>query len=110
MPSFLRSDIVLVRYPFSDLSSSKVRPAIIVNGPHVSHDLIIVPLTSRTTSLLEGEFVLADWRGAGLNVPSAVKRGIYTVVSTLVLRRIGQLSSADATRLNRSLKRWLTLR
>ena len=56
MPSFLRSEIILVRYLFSDLSSSKVRPAIIVNGPHASHDLIIVPLTSRTSALHEASF------------------------------------------------------
>jgi len=110
MPSFLRSELILVRYPFSDLSSSKVRPAIIVNGPHASHDLLIVPLTSRTTALHDGEFILNDWRNAGLNVPSAVKRGVYTVLSTLVLKQIGKLSSADVIQLNRSLKRWLVLR
>jgi hypothetical protein len=27
-PNYLKNDIVLVRYPFSDLSGSKVRPAI----------------------------------------------------------------------------------
>ena len=60
MPSYLRNSIILVRYPFSDLSSSKVRPAIIVNGPHSSQDLLIVPLTSRLQGLLVGEFVIAD--------------------------------------------------
>ncbi len=38
MPSFLKNDVVLVRYPFSDLSAAKVRPAVVVNGPHVSED------------------------------------------------------------------------
>ena len=32
MPSFSRHNLILVRYPFSDLSSSKVRPAVIVNA------------------------------------------------------------------------------
>ena len=39
-------------------------------------DVFIVPLTSRTTSLLAGEFVLTDWAAAGLT-PTAVKRGSY---------------------------------
>jgi mRNA interferase MazF len=30
-----------VRYPFSALSGVKVRPAIIVNAPHVSQDVFI---------------------------------------------------------------------
>jgi transposase len=56
MPSFSRHNLILVRYPFSDLSSSKVRPAVVVNAPHVSHDLMIVPITSRLTGLLPAEF------------------------------------------------------
>lgn len=47
MPSYSKNEIVLVRYPFSDLTSTKVRPAVIVNAPHVSQDVLIVPLTSK---------------------------------------------------------------
>jgi mRNA interferase MazF len=36
MSNFSRHSLILVRYPFADLTSSKVRPAVIVNGPHVS--------------------------------------------------------------------------
>lgn len=48
MPSYSKRDIILVRYPFSDLSSAKVRPAIVVNDSHPSRDLLITPLTSKT--------------------------------------------------------------
>ncbi len=61
MPNFLKHEIVLVRYPFSNLTSAKVRPAVVVNASHSSQDLLIVPLTSRTNGLLAGEFVLTDW-------------------------------------------------
>ncbi len=60
MPSYSKDEVILVRYPFSDLSASKVRPAIVVNAPHTSQDVIIVPLTSKVSPLLTGEFVLAD--------------------------------------------------
>jgi mRNA interferase MazF len=79
MASSSKNDVILVRYPFSDLSSAKVRPAVVVSAPHVSQDIFIVPLTSRTASLLAGEFLLTDWTAAGLNVPTVVKRGLYTV-------------------------------
>jgi mRNA interferase MazF len=79
MASSSTNDVILVRYPFSDLSSAKVRPAVVVSAPHVSQDIFIVPLTSRTASLLAGEFLLTDWTAAGLNVPTVVKRGLYTV-------------------------------
>ncbi len=109
MPNYSRNDVVLVRYPFSDLSGAKVRPAVIVNTPHVSHDVLIVPLTSRTASLLPGEFVLSDWRGAGLNVISAAKRGVFTIMDALVIHRIGALTAVDAQNLDLSLRSWLGL-
>jgi len=68
-----------------------------------------VPLTSKTSPLLVGEFVLADWSQVGLNVESAVKRGVYTVHESLVAKTIGQLSGADAARLEASLRDWLEL-
>jgi hypothetical protein len=83
MPSYSKNEVILVRYPFSNLSGSKVRPAIVINAVHTSQDVIIVPLTSKVSALLAGEFVLADWRGAGLNVASAVKRGALHYSSEL---------------------------
>ncbi|NEQ25078.1 MAG: MazF family transcriptional regulator, partial [Microcoleus sp. SIO2G3] len=32
MPSYSKHDVILVRYPFSDLSSSKVRPAVVASA------------------------------------------------------------------------------
>ena len=45
----------------------------IVSTIHVSQDILIVPLTSKISSLLPGEFVLTEWQKEGLNVPTAVK-------------------------------------
>jgi len=109
MPNSSKNDIILVRYPFSDLSDAKVRPAVVVSAPHTSQDIFIVPLTSRTVSLLAGEFRLADWKTEGLNVPTAVKRGVYTVHQTLIAKTVGQLTQRDAHQLQRSLRDWLGL-
>lgn len=109
MPNYSKNDIILVQYPFSDLSSSKVRPAVVVSAPHVSQDILITPLTSKTGALLEGEFVLSEWSAAGLNVPTAVKRGLYTVHKSLVVKVIGKLANADAELLEQSLRCWLGL-
>ena len=109
MANFSRNDIILVRYPFSDLSGAKVRPAVVVSAPHASQDIFIVPLTSKTAPLLAGEFLLADWKASGLNVATAAKRGLYTVHQTLALKTVGQLSTRDADRLQLSLRQWLGL-
>jgi mRNA interferase MazF len=96
MPSYFRNDIILIQYPFSDLSTTKVRPAVIVSDTHPSKDYFVVPLTSKLNYLLPGEFTLQDWKEAGLNVPTAAKRGIYTIHPDLVLKKVGCLSSQDA--------------
>ena len=62
MPSYSKGSVILVRYPFSDLTHSKVRPAVIVSSSHPSHDFLIVPLTSKTDRLQPGEFVMQDWK------------------------------------------------
>jgi mRNA interferase MazF len=109
MPSYSKHNVILVRYPFSDLSDSKVRPAVVVNAPHTSQDLLITPLTSKTSALLAGEFILSAWSEAGLNVPTAVKRGLYTIHQSLVARVIGNLAVSNAEKLEQSLRGWLGL-
>ncbi len=109
MPSYSKNEVVLVSYPFSDASAAKVRPAIVISVAHTSRDLFIVPLTSRTTSLLKGEFVLTGWQTVGLNVESAAKRGLYTIHDSLIIKSIGKLGTADAERLKQALREWLDL-
>ncbi|MCA6562617.1 MAG: type II toxin-antitoxin system PemK/MazF family toxin [Pseudanabaena sp.] len=109
MPNYSKNIVILVRYPFSDLSNAKVRPAVIVNTPHSSQDILIVPLTSKTGSLLDGEFVLSDWAAVGLNVVTTVKRGIYTVNRSLVIKTVGKLADVDIERLEQALRIWLGL-
>lgn len=109
MHNYLKNDVIIVRYPFSDVSSSKVRPAVVVSIPHIFEDVFVVPLTSRTMSLLPGEFVLTDWDKAGLNVVTAVKRGIYTVNKGLIIKKVGKLSISDSKKLEGSLCEWLGL-
>jgi mRNA interferase MazF len=109
MANFSKNDVVSVRYPFSDLSTAKVRPVVVVSTGHPSSDIFVVPLTSKITSLLPGEFLVTDQQAAGVRMPSAVKRGIGTLQSSLIIRRLGRLSPADAQRLDQSLRSWLGL-
>lgn len=109
MPSFCRNDVILVAYPFSDRTGVKVRPAVVVSGEHRSQDVFVVPLTSKADRLLDGEFSLADWQGAGLNVASVVKPGLYTIHESLVIKMVGRLVLDDASRVDAALRRRLDL-
>jgi mRNA interferase MazF len=107
MPSYSKGDVVLVQVPYSDLSDAKVRPAIIVSTAHKSRDVFIVPITSKTDALLPGEFAMNDWKGAGLNVASAIKRGLFTIHKNLILQTLGRISPQDESELTHSVRGWL---
>ncbi len=109
MPNYSRNEVILLRYPFSDLTAAKVRPAVVVGVLANSPDYFIVPLTSRSGRVLRGEFVLTDWQAAGLNLPSTVKRGVYLIHDSLILKSVGHLSSQDAMLVERSLRQWFEL-
>jgi len=109
--SYFKGEVVLFPYPFTDLSTKKVRPAVIVGSTESKYnDVFIVPLTSKTNNLGTGEFVLSEWKPAGLNVASAVKRGCYLVDTGLILKSMGKLSNTDLDNLEKSLRAWLDLK
>ena len=91
-----RGDVVLVPFPFSDLSTSKVRPAAVVSTDRYhaqESDLILVALTSRISAATGPlDYVLADWQGANLRFPSAFKPVVLTLDPTRVIFEIGALS------------------
>ena len=101
-----RNDVVLLPIPFSDLSSTKVRPAIVIGHGSKGGDLFLIPITSR---LPQGDFPIRDWESCGLNVPSAVKGQMATVESSLVQKITGRLSEGDIKTLDNHLRHWLEL-
>ncbi len=101
-----RDDIVLLPIPFTDLSSRKVRPAIVIGFGSFHGDIFVVPITSQMGN---ADFPLADWRSAGLNVPSGVKAQLTTIESSLLRKIIGRISASDRATLDMHLRRWLSL-
>jgi mRNA interferase MazF len=73
------------------------------------HKICSLSLTSKTSNLFAGEFILTDWKKSGLNVETAVKRGIFTIKETLIRKRVGKLEDTDAEQLENSLRIWLDL-
>lgn len=99
-----RNDVVLLPIPFSDLTSRKVRPAIVVGRK--GGDLFLVPITSQ---LSNSDLALREWRTAGLNVPCGIKAQIATVEERLVVKTVGTLGAADRQTLDERLRSWLHL-
>ncbi len=97
--SYNTGDIVLVRFPFTDFSGSKKRPALVVSGDayHAFRgDSVLMLITSR----MHGESVgynIASWREAGLLKPSFVKPVMMTVEASVVEKKLGMLSLKETT-------------
>lgn len=99
MTDFEFGDVVLVRFPFTDQSTSKQRPAVVISSDayhRTSSDLLIMAITSRGRRRAGAkEAAIRGWREAGLLKPSAFKPLVATVEAPLVRRRLGRLQSDD---------------
>ncbi len=76
-----RNDVVLLPIPFTDLTTRKVRPAVVVGA--TDRDLFLVPISSQLSNT---DLAVRDWRSAGLNVACGFKAQIATVEQRLVLK------------------------
>jgi mRNA interferase MazF len=99
-----KNDVVLLPIPFTDLTSRKVRPAIVVGRSGI--DLFLVPVSSQLSNT---DFPLTDWTGAGLNVACGVKAQIATVEERLVIKVVGTIKATDRKSLDERLRQWLSI-
>ena len=104
--SYSRNEIVLLPIPFTDLSSRKVRPAVVIGHSRHPGDLFVAPITSQ---LQNAAVPVQDWQTAGLNVPCGIKSQLATIESRLVIKSVGVLSLRDQGALDSALRGWLKL-
>lgn len=92
MAKFVKGDVVVVPFPFSDLTQAKRRPALVVSVLE-GDDLILCQVTSQFVKdnyaiSVEGK----DFQEGGLKQKSNVRPNrLFTVDSHIVLYRIGNL-------------------
>jgi mRNA interferase MazF len=109
-----KGTIVLTRFPFTDLSGSKRRPAVIISGPaKTGSDVIVAFISSKVVDTPKAtEFLLdpnhPDFAETGLKRPSLFKLDkLATVDRSLLVGEIGYLSHDLVQEINRRL--WLAL-
>jgi len=104
--SFSRNEVVLLPIPFTDLTSRKVRPAVVIGHSSHAGDLFVVPISSQLSNV---DLILQDWHAAGLNVRCGIKSQIATIEERLVVKSVGHLSAKDKVALETRLRAWLRL-
>ena len=88
----MKGDVVVVPFPFSDLTQTKRRPTLVVASPS-GDDLILCQITSQ--SVRDGYALVlndSDYRDGSLKKPSNIRPNrIFTADRRLILYRIGGL-------------------
>ena len=101
--SYAFGDVILVPFPFTNQSTTKQRPAVVISSSSYNTerpDLILLAITSQVrASRAFGEALVTDWQTAGLIKPSVFKPLITTIEQARVIKRLGKLSTNDETAL-----------
>lgn len=99
MTTYNFGDIILVPFPFTDQTTNKKRPAVVVSSEVYNidrPDIILMAVTSQVRHLGKtGEAEVEDWQEAGLLKPSLFKPILTTIEKDLVLKKLGRLSEKD---------------
>lgn len=108
----IKGKVVLTPFPFTDLSASKVRPAVVVsNSLRGGTDVILAFIStsfdvknlSPTDELLLN--INTDFSATGLKKSSVFKMDkLATVQKTIILGEIGEVSSTLQTKLDAKIK------
>ena len=111
--AFQRGDVVLIPFPYTDLSASKTRPAVVVSSDiyHAARsELLLAYVSSQIPQANPAiDHVLVDWADAGLLRPSFVRPKVAAVEPALVVHRVGALSVRDLLEVDRRLRRAMAL-
>lgn len=116
IPSFQRGDVVLVRFPFTDLTTEKVRPAVVVSSSEFnkySKDLVLIKITSQNSNFEnDDELILTeeDIRLSCLQKACKVQVSkIFTLKKDLIIKQCGKLSNGSLNTISRKLAKILQL-
>lgn len=106
--AFQRGDVVLIPFPFTDLTATKTRPAVVVSSPAyqaVRTELLLAYVSSQIAKATPPiDYVLKEWKRAGLPKPSFIRPKVAAIEPTLVVHQVGQLSAQDLYEMDRCLR------
>ncbi len=95
------SEVVLLPFPFSDLSASKKRPVLILKAANTQGDFLAVQITSQAgyedaLALQQDDFIL----GLLPKISFVRPEKLITLNKSLIIQRIGKLSDEAFARIH----------
>ncbi|GAX62371.1 plasmid maintenance toxin/cell growth inhibitor [Candidatus Scalindua japonica] len=112
-----KGDVVLITFPFTDLSSVKVRPALVISNDsynEIQDDTVLLLITSNITRLSPDDYLLEsenpEFANTGLKNPSVFRVGkIHTLKKTLLRSKLGFVGSGILKEIEDRLRNLLQL-
>lgn len=106
-----RGDIVLVPFPFTDLSSTKTRPAVVIStrefGKETGNLTVAMITSTRYSTPYDTE--VRDWKEANLLSPSWIRMKFATIEPKLIRYHPGRLTKTDLDEVDTCIRRALGL-
>lgn len=106
--SFDRYDVVVVPFPFTDRTTTKRRPALVLSDAaafnHRTGQAVMAMITSARHSDWPLDVTVEDLDAAGLPSASIVRMKLFTLDEQFVLRKTGALAGADQKKVARALQ------
>jgi len=95
MGAFVKGDVVVAPFPFSDLSATKKRPALVV-ATLTGDDVILCQVTSQAVAdTYAVPLADHDFTNGGLRQPSNIRPNrLFTAENSIILYRAGTISGA----------------
>ena len=106
-----RGTIVLIPFPFTDLTGAKVRPALVVSQLTKGEDMVVAFISSKVErGSLSTEVKIMPTRENGLKVPSTIRcMKIATLEKKIAIGERGVVDRETMKQVDRVLKRGLGL-
>ncbi len=105
-----RGDIVLVKYPFTDLSSEKLRPALVILPEDDEGDFLLAFITSITIKKNPFDISISK-NGTGLHKDSILRlKKMMTIHRSLIVGKIGNISKEQLKIIEEILSKMLGLK
>ncbi len=107
---YKKGTIVLIPFPFTDLSASKVRPAVIISTTLTGEDVVVAFISSKKAKRLQKTDVAVKncgktFTNTGLKTDSIIKVGkIATLDKKIILGKLGSIDCVIEKELNKKIK------
>ena len=110
LPILARGDVVLTRFPFTDLTGTALRPAVVVSQGQLGQDIVLaaissvvrgpIPPTDYPVETTHPEFTLT-----GLHVTSVIRmHKLAAVERSVIVRHLGRLGPQLQAEVDRLLR------